>query len=469
MPVQQPQTVEEVKKLCEEKGIEFVFASFTEIKGKSNAKLVPAEHIEDLFAEGAGAAGFAAGDIGQGPHSPDVVTLPDPKTFRVVPWKKNLGHVIGNVYVNGEPWAFCPRTILQRQVDRAREMGFDFRLGFEAEFMLVDFDEDGKLQVADEYDNWSRPCYDVKSLSRNYEFATRLSKYVTELGWENYAVDHEDGNGQFECNVTYADAVESADRAVFFRYMVDMLAREHGSLATFMPKPFTDNTGNGMHFTMSLWDMEKNINLFEAAEGEEDPRGFGLSDIAYHFVAGLLEHARGYAAMAAPTVNSYKRLKPGTENVRTWVPVARTWGGNNRTQMVRIARNGAIEDRTPDFSGSPYLAMAAALAAGLDGIERKLDPGPINEKNLYDFSPSQLQDMGIKLLPGSLWEACHYLGKDDVLRKAFGKVPKDNPDGSPSDKTEDFVDYYIRVKNDEFHEVTDEVSPIEIERYLLYP
>ena len=292
---------------------------------------------------------------------------------------------------------------------------------------------------------------------------------MTELGWENYAVDHEDGNGQFEVNVTYADAVESADRAIFFRYMTDMVARQHGALATFMPKPFTDNTGNGMHFTMSLWDMENNVNLFEAPEGQEDSRGFNMSEIAYHFIAGMLDHARAYAAFAAPTVNSYKRLKPGTELIRTWVPVARTWGGNNRTQMIRIAREGAIEDRTPDFSGSPYLAMAAALAAGLDGIERKLDPGPVNEKNLYDFSPSQLHARGIKLLPGSLLESLHYLGKDDVMREAFGKVPKDGPEGEFGAGTEDFIDYYIRIKRDEFHEVTDEVTQVEVDRYLLFP
>ncbi|HLR95239.1 MAG TPA: type III glutamate--ammonia ligase [Jiangellaceae bacterium] len=460
------QTPEDVRRLVDEHGIEFIFASFSEVRGKSSAKLVPAEHVDDLLSDGAGFAGFAAGDIGQGPHSPDIEAVPDPATFRVVPWQPGLAHMVGNAQVEGQAWPYCPRTILQRQIDKAARKGYVFKLGFEAEFMLVDRDELGNLVVADRQDNWARPCYDVKGLTRSYDFVTTLSKYVTELGWENYAVDHEDGNGQFECNVTFADALETADRAVFFRYMAETVAQQFGSRATFMPKPFTDNTGNGFHYTMSLWDAETGTNLFD---DPNDPRGFGLSELAYQFMGGLLDHARGYAAMVAPTVNSYKRLKAGTEAVRTWVPVAMTYGGNNRTQMLRVARTGAIEDRTPDFSGSPYLGMAAALAAGLDGIDRGLDPGDPNTQNLYDLSPSELAEQGIGILPASLYEAVHYLTKDDIFREAFGQVPIDGPYGEPSSKTEDFVDYYARLKRDEYHEVTDIVTSHEIDRYLAFP
>ena len=452
--------------MVDEHGIEFIFASFTEVRGKANAKLVPTAHLEDLFATGAGFAGFAAGDIGQGPHSPDVEAIPDPRSFRIVPWQPGLGHVIGDAQVSGAPWPYCPRTILRRQLERAAAKGFVFKIGFEAEFMLVDFDESGRLVVADRYDTWDRPCYDVKGLTRQYDFLTTLSKYVTELGWDNYAVDHEDGNGQFECNVTFSDALETADRAVFFRYMTETVAQQHGSTATFMPKPFTDNTGNGFHYTMSLWDTETDTNLFD---DPNDPRGFGLSRLGYQFAAGMLEHARGYAAMVAPTVNSYKRLKAGTETVRTWVPVCMAYGGNNRTQMLRIARNGAIEDRTPDFSGSPYLGLAAALAAGLDGIERDLDPGEPNTSNLHEMTPSEIAERGIGMLPGSLLEAVHYLTKDDVLREAFGQVPIDGPNGEPSEKTEDFVDYYARLKRNEHQEITDVVTDHEIKRYLSFP
>lgn len=452
---EQPRTVQDVRRLVDEHDIEFIFASFTEVKGKSSAKLVPAAYLEEVFAEGAGFAGFAAGDIGQGPHSPDIEAVPDPASFRVVPWQSGLGHVIGDARVEGQEWPYCPRTILRKQLEKAAERGYVFKVGFEAEFMLVNFDENGKLVVADRLDNWPRPCYDVKGLTRQYDLITTMSKYITQLGWENYAVDHEDGNGQFECNVTYADALTTADRAVFFRYMTETLAQQAGMLATFMPKPFTDNTGNGFHFTMSLWDAETDTNLFE---DPNDPRGFGLSELAYQFLGGLLEHAKGYTAMAAPTVNSYKRLKRGTETVRTWVPVCITYGGNNRTQMLRIAQPGAIEDRTPDFSGSPYLAMTAALAAGLDGIDRKLDPGSPNMENLYDYSAAQLAEQGVEMLPANLLEAVDHLQRDDVLREAFGKVTD-----------EDFVDYYARLKRDEHHQVTDIVTDHEIEKYLLFP
>lgn len=464
--VQKPQSVDDVRRLVEDHDIEFVFASFSEVRGKSNAKLVPATQLDGLFTDGAGFAGFAAGEIGQGPHSPDIQAVPDPGSFRVVPWQPGLGHVIGDARVEGAEWAYCPRTILRKQIDRAAQQGLVFKIGFEAEFMLVDFDEKGGLVVADRFDTWPKPCYDVKGLTRQFDFVTTLSRYVTELGWENYAVDHEDANGQFECNVTFADAMETADRAVFFRYMTETVARQHGMIATFMPKPFTDNTGNGFHYTMSLWDSKTDTNLFE---DPDDPRGLGLSTLGYQFAAGILDHARGYSAMVAPTVNSYKRMKAGTESVRTWVPVAMTYGGNNRTQMLRVARLGAIEDRTPDFSGSPYLGFAAALAAGLDGIERGLDPGEPNQSNLYEMSPSEISKRGIGMLPHSLLEATHYLRKDEVLREAFGRVPVDGPYGEPSSATEDFIDYYSRLKLDEYHDITDVVTRHEVERYLNFP
>ncbi|GAA1121747.1 type III glutamate--ammonia ligase [Citricoccus alkalitolerans] len=464
--VEIPKTADDVRRIAEENNIEFIFASFTEVRGKSSAKLIPVSELDSLFENGAGFAGFAAGEIGQGPHSPDIGVIPDPSTLRIVPFQPGLAHLIGDARVEGEVWPFCPRTILRRQLERAREMGYVFKIGFEAEFMLVDFDDDGQLVVSDRQDNWPKPCYDVKGLTRKYDFVTEMSKSISQLGWENYAVDHEDANGQFECNVTFADAMETADRAVFFRYMTETVAQQHGAIATFMPKPFTDNTGNGFHYTMSLWDAEKDENLFEDVD---DPRGLGLSEVGYQFAAGILDHARGYMALVAPTVNSYKRMKAGTESVRTWVPAAITYGGNNRTQMLRVARVGAIEDRTPDFSGSPYLGFAAALAAGLDGIERKLDPGEANQSNLYDMSTREMHQRGIHTLPHSLLESIHYLGRDDVLRKAFGKVPQEGQYGEPSDETEDFVDYYTRLKLDEYHETTDRVTDYEVQHYLQFP
>ena len=243
------------------------------------------------------------------------------------------------------------------------------------------------IELADPLDDLEKPCYDLRGLTRNYDFLTTVSRYVNELGWGNYANDHEDANGQFEQNFTYADALVSCDRAIFFRYMIHTLAQQRGLLATFMPKPFTHLTGNGCHFHMSLWRDDENVFL-----DEDDPRGLGLSETAYHFIGGLKAHARAYSAITAPTVNSYKRLKLGsTSSGATWSPVWISYGYNNRTQMLRIPGPGRIEDRTIDGSCNPYLAATAVLAAGLDGIERKLDPGEPNTENLYAVPHDELR------------------------------------------------------------------------------
>ena len=226
---ERPASVKEVRKLVDELRIEFIFAQFVEMYGKPNAKLVPAAHLEDVFAEGAGFAGFAAGEIWQGPHDPDLAAIPDPASFTPVPWQPNLARFACDVYVEGEPWPYCPRTILRRQMDRAKDLGYVFKIGMEAEFFLVRRNEDGSIAVADPLDTLDRPCYDMKALSRQYEFISTLSNYESQLGWDNYANDHEDANGQFESNFAYADAVTTADRVIFHRYMVHSLAQRMGS------------------------------------------------------------------------------------------------------------------------------------------------------------------------------------------------------------------------------------------------
>ena len=256
---------------------------------------------------------FAAGEIGQKPSDPDIAAIPDPATFTPLPWNKSVARFACDIHVDGEEWPYDPRTILRRQLARARDKGFDFKMGLELEYFLVQKTDDGSIALADPMDTLEKPCYDLVGLTRNLDFLTTVSSYVNELGWGNYANDHEDANGQFEQNFTYADALTSCDRAIFFRYMVHQLAEKWGRqvgrrlLATFMPKPFSHLTGNGCHFHMSLWDGDTNLFL-----DEDDPRGLGLSDTAYRFIGGLLEHARAYSAVTAPTVNSYKRLKLGS-------------------------------------------------------------------------------------------------------------------------------------------------------------
>jgi len=449
---ERPTTVEEVRRLVDELGIEFLFAQFVDLHGKPNAKLVPATHLEDLFRDGAGFAGFAAGDIGQGPHHPDIAAMPDPASFTPIPWQPNLARFACDVYVDGQPWPYCPRTILKRQLERARRMGYVFKTGPEAEFFLLR-EEDGKLVVADPLDTLDRPCYDMRALTRQYEFITTLSRYQTELGWDNYANDHEDANGQFESNFVFDDALTTADRVTFFRYMVHTLAQQRGLRATFMPKPFGHLTGNGLHMHMSLWDAETDTNLFE---DPNDPRGFGLSELAYHFLGGLLKHARAYIAVTAPTVNSYKRLIVGAPaSGATWAPVYVTYGGSNRTQMIRIPGPGRLEDRTIDGAANPYLAATVILAAGLDGIENKLDPGEPNLGNMYETPEDELQRRGIELLPANLLDATRNLAQDDVLREALGRAID-----------EDYVDYFVRVKQAEFREYHEQVTDWELKRYL---
>jgi glutamine synthetase len=443
--------LEEIEKISRGRGVEFYFAQFVDLYGRPSAKLVPAANLQSLAEEGAGFAGFAAGDIGQVPADPDIAAIPDLDSFTLVPWQQNLARFACDITVEGEPWPYCPRTILRNVVARATELGYEFKFGIELEYFLVQKNADGSIELADKNDTLEKPCYDIAGLTRQYDFLTTVSKYCNELGWGNYANDHEDANGQFEQNFAFADAVTTADRAIFFRYMVHTLAEQHGMVATFMPKPFTHLTGNGGHFHMSLWRDGENLFLDEA-----DPRGLGLSELAYAFIGGLKTHARAYSAFTAPTVNSYKRLKPGTTaSGATWSPVWISYGYNNRTQMLRIPAPGRIEDRTIDGSANPYLAAAAVLAAGLDGIDKGLDAGEPNNENLYDHKYDELIARGLKALPANLLDSIGELEQDDVLRTAFGRG-----------RGEDYVDYYAKVKRDEWFRYHEQVSAWEIREYL---
>jgi glutamine synthetase len=448
-----PSNADDAREIVAERGIEFLFAQFVDMHGKPSAKLVPAHHLDDLLSEGAGFAGFAAGDIGQGPHDPDLIAIPDPRSLTILPWRPTVARFACDVTVEGEPWPFCPRTILRGALDRAAALGYELKLGAELEYFLLHRTADGGIELADPLDTLELPCYDMRALTRNLDFVSTVSHAVTGLGWDNYATDHEDANGQFEQNFSFADALTTCDRAVFFRYMVESLAQERGLIATFMPKPFAHLTGNGCHFHVSLW--RDGVNLFER-DPAEDPRGFGLSELAYKFLAGLKAHAKAYIALTAPTVNSYKRLCVGAPNSgATWAPAYVSYGYNNRTQMLRIPAPGRIEDRTVDGSCNPYLAATAMLAAGLDGIERGLDPGEPNSANLYELTPEQRAAQGIDTLPANLLDATRELERCLVLRNALGKTR----DG-------DYLDYYVEVKRREVQAAHEQITQWELDRYL---
>ena len=445
--------VDELKSRAEADGVEFFFAMFVDMHGRPCAKMVPVEATDVLLGGGAGFAGFAAGPMGQSPADPDMIAVPDPASYTVAPWQPNLAVLQCDIHVEGQPWPYTPRLILKRMLDKARDRGLDYQVGMEAEYFLVRRNDAGGIEVADPLDRLAGPCYDAKGLTRMYDHLTTISKYMNRLGWQNYANDHEDANGQFEQNFRYADALTSADRLVFFRFMVHTVAHQAGLAATFMPKPFANLTGSGLHFHSSLWDATTGAELFA---DPADPRGLGLSQLAYQYIAGLIDHGPALAGVICPTVNSYKRIGVGAPlSGATWAPAYATYGGNNRTQMLRVPDGGRVENRAVDGSANPYLAMAAQLAAGLDGIDRGLDPGEPNEDNLYTLSLDEIAARGIKTMPPTLLHAVDELVADDVMRDALGKTS----DG-------DYVDYYAKVKREEFHAWHSVVSDWEVERYL---
>jgi glutamine synthetase len=444
---------DELKARAEEDGIEFFFALFVDMHGKPCAKLIPASSFDVLMGGGAGFAGFAAGPMGQTPADPDIIAVPDPNSYIRVPWEPTAAVLMCDIEVEGEPWPYAPRVILKRQLEALEKRGLTYNVGLEAEYFLLRRDPEGRLVLADPLDTATSPCYDVRALSRMYPHLTTVSRYVNELGWTNYANDHEDANGQFEQNFNYADALTSADRLIFFRYMVQTLAHQAGMIASFMPKPFAHLTGSGLHVHSSLWRTDSGEELFR---DDADPRGLGLSPMAYQFTAGLIEHAQAAVAVTCPSVNSYKRMGVGAPTSgATWAPSYATYGGNNRTQMLRIPDGGRIEHRGCDGAANPYLAIAVILASGLDGVDRELDPGEPNTDNLYELSAAEVAERGIVSMPPTLLHACEKLTADAVLREGLGKV-----------RGGDYIDYFAEVKRAEFAEYHAVVSDWETDRYL---
>lgn len=390
-----------------DRGLRHVLFSFTDLFGVQRAKLVPASAVAALAEGGAGFAGFAAW-LHLTPADPDVLGLPDPASLMVLPWQRDVAWVATDLVVEGQPLEQAPRRVLQRQLERAEALGFQFRSGVEAEFFLLDPEQGG---VADRFDRQSKPCYDQLSLMRRYPLISDLIGAMEELGWGPYQADHEDANGQFELNWTYADALTTADRHAFFKVMVATLAEQHGCVVSFEPKPIEGLTGNGAHLHGSLWQGGR--NLFHDPAGEQ-----GLSALAYHFLGGLLAHARALCALTNPVPASYRRLaRASTSSGATWSPAWISYGGNNRTHLVRIPDDQRLELRLPDGAANPYLLQAAVLAAGLDGIERRLDPGPRSDANTYTDPPAPGT---AQPLPSSLEEALEAFAADTILQASLG-------------------------------------------------
>ena len=435
----------EAKSYLADNGVKYVLAQFVDIHGAAKAKAVPVDHFDDIITNGAGFAGFAIWGMGIEPHGPDYMAVGDLKTLSLVPWQPGYARIACDGHVYGKPWDIDARVTLKKQIKRLDAKGLTFYTGLEPEFSLLRRDADGKIKPCDSSDTLAKPCYDYKGLSRSRAFIEKLTDSIKAVGIDAYQIDHEDANGQFEINYTYADCLTSCDHFVFFKMAASEIANELGLICSFMPKPFANLPGNGMHIHMSLGDGKK--NLFQ---DKKDKNGLQLSKLAYQFLGGILKHAPALAAICAPTVNSYKRLVVGRSLTgATWAPAYISYGDNNRSSMVRIP-GGRLELRLPDGSCNPYLATAAVIAAGLDGIENNIDPGQPHNENLYELSLEQLAAKGIGILPQNLNDAVTALEKDSLLCDALGPVAGE----------------FIRLKRMEWIEYMRHVSDWEVKSYL---
>lgn len=439
-------TPEEIDGFIADNQIKFVLAQFVDIHGVAKTKSVPAPCIHDVIKDGAGFAGFAVWGLGMEPHGPDFMAKGDPATLSVVPWQPGYARIVCTGHVHDKPYSYDTRYVLLRQLERLKAKGWTLYTGLEPEMCLMKRSPEGRLMPVDQSDVLDKPCYDYKGLSRARKFLEQLVESLQTVGFDVYQIDHEDANGQFEINYTYTDALTSADRFVFVRMAAGEIANGLDMICSFMPKPDSSRTGNGMHFHLSIGDAE-NSNLFH---DENDRNGMGLSKLGYHFMAGLLHHAPALCAFAAPTVNSYKRLVVGRAlSGATWAPAYIGYGDNNRSAMVRIPY-GRLEFRLPDAGCNPYLVHAAIIAAGLDGIEKELDPGEPMNINFYEMERSECQRRGIGILPQNLDEAINALEADPLFSEALG---------------EDIVGEFIKVKRMEWTEYSRHVSDWEVKHY----
>jgi len=407
--------------IAKERGIKYFLISYTDLFGTQRAKLVPAAAINTMVEDGAGFAGFATW-LDMSPADPDLFARADPDSLIQLPWKPQVGWLAADLYMNGKPVEQGPRNILKRLIADAAKDGLQMKTGVECEFFLITPCGSAPADLADRQ---MKPCYDQSALMRRYDVVAEICDAMLELGWKPYQNDHEDANGQFEMNWAYDDALITADRHAFFKYMARSIAEKHGFRATFMPKPFVELTGSGCHAHVSLWKDGQNVFADKSDE-------LGLSKMGYHFIGGIIHSADALAAITNPTVNSYKRINaPRTTSGATWAPNTVTYTGNNRTHMIRIPDNGRFEFRLADGAANPYLLQAGILAAGLDGIRNARDPGKRLDINMY--TEGHLVE-GIKKLPLNMLDAIRSLGSNEVLQKAFGS----------------FVPSYIKLKSEEW-------------------
>lgn len=410
---------------AKDKGIKYFMISYTDLFSGQRAKLVPAQAITGMQEDGAGFAGFATW-LDMTPAHPDLFAVPDPSSVIQLPWKKDVAWVAADCMMEGQLVSQAPRNVLKKLVKEAEAAGKRVKTGVEAEFFLITADGS---KISDEYDTAEKPCYDQQAVMRRYDVIAEICDYMLELGWGAYQNDHEDANGQFEMNWEFDDALKTADKHSFFKFMVKSVAEKHGLRATFMPKPFKGLTGNGCHCHISVWSNDGRTNVFADREAE-----FGLSAEGRHFLGGIMKHASSLAAITNPTVNSYKRINaPRTTSGATWSPNSVTWTGNNRTHMVRVPGPGRFELRLPDGAVNPYLLQAVIIAAGLDGLRNRADPGPHHDIDMY--AEGHLVKNAPRL-PLNLLDALRAYDEDEGLKQAIGS---------------EFSEAYLKLKHQEWN------------------
>jgi glutamine synthetase len=423
--VKETAMTQDLSSLAKDRGIRYFMISFTDLFGMQRAKLVPAAAIAEMERDGAGFAGFATW-LDMTPAHPDMFAMPDASAVIQLPWKKEVAWVAADCVMEDSHVAQAPRVILKKLQKRAADKGLYMKTGVECEYFLLNADG---TKISDGLDVASKPCYDQQALMRRYDVISEICDYMLELGWGAYQNDHEDANGQFEMNWNFDDALLTADRHSFFKFMTKSVAEKHGLRATFMPKPFTNLTGNGCHVHMSVWDKSGTQNMFLDKADE-----MGLSAQGYNFLGGIMKHAEGMAAITNPTVNSYKRINaPRTLSGATWSPNTVTWTGNNRTHMVRVPGKGRFEMRLPDGAANPYLLQSVILAAGLDGIDTNAHPGPRYDIDMYQLGHT-VKDA--PRLPLNLLDAIRGFDLDTGLKAALG---------------EEFSAAYIKLKTAEWN------------------
>ncbi len=399
--------------LAKKHNVKFIRLQFTDILGMIKNISIPIGQLETvldgkIMFDGSSIEGFSR------IQESDMYLKPDYNTFTILPWRPLDGAVarlICDVYTpDGEPFAGCPRGVLKRVIKEAEEMGYTLYAGPEPEFFLFETDDKGRPMLK----THDQGCYfDLTPVDKGEDARRDIILALEEMGFEVEASHHEVAPGQHEIDFKYTDALLTADNIATFRMVAKAIASKHGLYATFMPKPIFGINGSGMHTHMSLF--KNGVNVFA-----KDPDKIGLSDTGLHFIGGLLAHATGMAAITNPLVNSYKRLVPGYE-----APVYISWSSSNRSALVRVPAakgNGSrVELRNPDPAVNPYLALAVMFKAGLEGVKKQIDPGPECFRNIYEMTPEEKEEAGIKSLPSNLLDAINLLGEDDLIRGTLGE------------------------------------------------